>query len=129
MQSLNAITGNIARKGGLYYHPGAINNMEFVHKFTKDKNDSDSRIGGFPQIFGGPPASVFAQDVLSDDPNRSYDSSQVIARETPGYNVNHLHSDSALDRFTRMPIFNGTPCTISLCCEPYNSVYPIASSV
>lgn len=70
VQTLNAITGNIARKGGLYYHPGAINNIDLIHKFTKNKNNADSRIGGYPQLFGGPPASVFVQDVLSDSPQR-----------------------------------------------------------
>ena len=70
VQTLNALTGNIGRKGGLFYHPGAINNIRFIDTFTKDKNNSPSRIGHYPQIFGGPPASTLADDILSDSPER-----------------------------------------------------------
>ncbi len=68
--TLNAITGNIDRPGGVYLNPGAIDNTRLIHSFTKGKNPAASRLGGYPQIFGGPPASVFADDVLSDDPDR-----------------------------------------------------------
>jgi len=67
---LNAITGNIDRPGGLYFNPGALDNTALIHKFTKRKNPAPSRVGKYPQIFGGPPCSVFADDVLSDDPGR-----------------------------------------------------------
>ena len=70
IQTLNAITGNIDRPGGVYFNPGAIDVPELIKKFTKRKNPAPSRIGGYPQIFGGPPAPVFADDVLSDDPGR-----------------------------------------------------------
>ena len=70
VQTLNAITGNIDRPGGVYFNPGAIDVPELIKKFTKRKNPAPSRIGGYPQIFGGPPAPVFADDVLSDDPDR-----------------------------------------------------------
>ena len=69
VQTLNAITGNIDRPGGVYFNPGAIDVPELIKKFTKRKNPAPSRIGGYPQIFGGPPAPVFADDVLSDDPD------------------------------------------------------------
>ncbi|MBL4799602.1 MAG: molybdopterin-dependent oxidoreductase, partial [Oleispira sp.] len=68
--TLNAITGNIDRPGGVYHHGGAIDNTALIHKFTKRKNPAPSRVGKYPQIFGGPPCTVFADDVLSDDPGR-----------------------------------------------------------
>lgn len=68
--TLNTITGNIDKPGGVYHHSGAINNTELIHKFTRRKNPAASRIGKYPQIFGGPPCTVFADDVLSDDPDR-----------------------------------------------------------
>lgn len=70
VQSLNAITGNVDRPGGVYFNPGAIDVPSLIRKFTKRKNPAPSRIGGFPQVFGGPPAATFADDVLSDDPER-----------------------------------------------------------
>jgi len=70
VQTLNTITGNIDRPGGVYYNPGAIDNIALIHKFTKRKNPANSRVGNYPQIFGGPPCSVFADDVLSNDPGR-----------------------------------------------------------
>lgn len=70
VQTLNAITGNVDRPGGVYFNPGAIDVPALIRKFTKRKNPAPSRIGGYAQIFGGPPASVFADDVLSDDPDR-----------------------------------------------------------
>jgi len=70
VQTLNAITGNIDRPGGVYFNPGAIDVPSLIEQFTKRRNGAPSRIGSFPQIFGGPPASTFADDVLSDDPDR-----------------------------------------------------------
>lgn len=70
VQTLNAITGNVDRPGGVYFNPGAIDVPNLIRKFTKRKNPAPSRIGDFPQIFGGPPAATFADDVLSDDPDR-----------------------------------------------------------
>jgi formate dehydrogenase len=70
VQALNAITGNIDRRGGVYFNPGAIDVPKLIAQFTKRKNQSSSRVGSYPQIFGGPPAATFADDVLSDDPER-----------------------------------------------------------
>jgi formate dehydrogenase len=70
VQTLNAVTGNIDRPGGVYFNPGAIDVPKLIERFTKRKNPARSRIGDHPQIFGGPPATVFADDVLSDDPDR-----------------------------------------------------------
>jgi formate dehydrogenase len=65
---LNAVTGNIDRPGGVYFNPGAIDVPGLIEQFTKRRNPAPSRVGGYPQIFGGPPMSVLADDVLSDDP-------------------------------------------------------------
>ncbi len=70
VMTLNAITGNIDRPGGVYFNPGAIDVPALIEQFTKRRNPAASRIGGYPQIFGGPPASVLADDILSDDPER-----------------------------------------------------------
>jgi formate dehydrogenase len=68
--TLNAITGNIDRPGGVYFNPGAFDVPALIERFTRRRNPAVSRIGGYPQIFGGPPAPVLAEDVLSDDPGR-----------------------------------------------------------
>jgi formate dehydrogenase len=70
VQTLNAISGNIDRPGGVYFNPGAIDVPRLIARFTRRKNRSPSRVGRYPQIFGGPPATVFADDVLSDDSDR-----------------------------------------------------------
>jgi len=70
VMSLNIVTGNMDRKGGVYFNPGAIDVPKLIKKMTHHANRSPSRIGGYPQIFGGPPAATFAEDVLSDDPGR-----------------------------------------------------------
>jgi anaerobic selenocysteine-containing dehydrogenase len=70
VMTLNAITGNIDRPGGVYFNPGAVDVPSLIEGMSKRRNSAPSRIGGYPQIFGGPPASVFADDVLSDDPER-----------------------------------------------------------
>lgn len=70
VMTLNAITGNIDRPGGVYFNPGVFDVPALIEQFTKRNNMSPSRVGDFPQIFGGPPAPVFAEDVLSDDPER-----------------------------------------------------------
>ncbi len=70
VQTLNAISGNVDRPGGVYFNPGVIDVPKLIARFTKRRNRSPSRVGGYPQIFGGPPAAVFADDVLSDDPER-----------------------------------------------------------
>lgn len=68
--TLNAITGNIDRPGGVYFNPGAFDVPALIEQFSRRRNPAPSRIGDYPQIFGGPPASVFADDVLSEDPER-----------------------------------------------------------
>lgn len=68
--TLNAITGNIDRPGGVYFNPGFFDVHSLIEQFTQRNNKAPSRVGDFPQIFGGPPASVLADDVLSDDPDR-----------------------------------------------------------
>src|SRR5262249_55765044 len=64
----NAITGNIDRPGAVYFNPGAIDIPALIERFSRRRNPAPSRVGGYPQIFGGPPAAVFADDVLSEDP-------------------------------------------------------------
>lgn len=68
--TLNAITGNIDRPGGVYFNPGVFDVPSLIEQFSRRRNPARSRIGDYPQIFGGPPASVLADDVLSDDPQR-----------------------------------------------------------
>lgn len=70
VMTLNAVTGNIDRPGGMFFNPGAIDVPALIRNFTRRAVKDPSRIGGWPQIFGGPPSSTFADDVLSDDPDR-----------------------------------------------------------
>jgi formate dehydrogenase len=70
VMTLNAITGNIDCPGGVYFNPGAIDVPALIEQFSRRRNAAPSRVGGYPQIFGGPPAAVFADDVLSDDADR-----------------------------------------------------------
>ena len=41
-----------------------------------------------------------------------YETGTAATRRYPGVNVNHLHDDRARDRFSGMPVYNGTPCQI-----------------
>ncbi|MCZ6478218.1 MAG: molybdopterin-dependent oxidoreductase [Gemmatimonadetes bacterium] len=70
VMTLNAITGNIDRPGGVYFNPGAFDVPSLIERFSRRRNPATSRVGDYPQIFGGPPCPVFADDVLSDDPER-----------------------------------------------------------
>jgi anaerobic selenocysteine-containing dehydrogenase len=63
VMTLNAIAGNIDRPGGVYFNPGAFDVPSLIEQFSRRCNPAPSRIGDYPQIFGGPPASVFADDV------------------------------------------------------------------
>jgi len=69
VQTLNAITANVDRPGGststrLLRRAGVDRR---VHQEAQPSTVAHRKI---PQIFGGPPATVFADDVLSDDPDR-----------------------------------------------------------
>jgi len=70
VMTLNVLTGNIDRPGGVYFNPGVFDGPGLIEKFTRRRNSSPSRVGRYPQIFGGPPAAVLADDVLSEDPDR-----------------------------------------------------------
>jgi anaerobic selenocysteine-containing dehydrogenase len=63
--TLAAITGNIDRPGGLYHNPGVIDVPALIEKFTKRRNRSPSRIGSYPAVFGGLPAAVLADEILT----------------------------------------------------------------
>jgi formate dehydrogenase len=41
-----------------------------------------------------------------------YETGTPTSRRFPGVNVNHLHPDRARDRFSGMPVYNGTPCRV-----------------
>lgn len=41
-----------------------------------------------------------------------YETGTAATRLYPGVNVNHLHDDRVRDRFSGMPVFNGTPCQV-----------------
>jgi anaerobic selenocysteine-containing dehydrogenase len=42
----------------------------------------------------------------------TYESGMHTARRYPGINVNFLHDDQVRDRFSGMPVYNGTPCRV-----------------
>ena len=42
-----------------------------------------------------------------------YETGTTATRRYPGVNVNHLHDDQVRDRFSGMPVFNGTPCSVA----------------
>src|SRR5262249_8624573 len=69
VMTLNAITGNIDRPGGVYFNPGAIDVPALIERFSRRRNPAPSRVGAYPQIFGGPPAAGFPDDRLSHDPD------------------------------------------------------------
>jgi formate dehydrogenase len=41
-----------------------------------------------------------------------YPTGTTSSRRYPGVNVNYLHDDRVRDRFSGMPVFNGTPCRV-----------------
>ncbi len=41
-----------------------------------------------------------------------YNTGTTGTRRYPGVNVNQLHDDQVRDRFTGMPVYNGTPCQV-----------------
>jgi formate dehydrogenase len=48
----------------------------------------------------------------------NYESGMRTSRRHPGVNVNFLHDDRIRDRFSGMPVFNGTPCRVEPCGAP-----------
>jgi len=64
--TLVALTGNIDRPGGLFYNPGVIDTPALIARFTRRKNTSPSRIGGYHPIFGGLPSSILADEILTE---------------------------------------------------------------
>ncbi|MFV1991523.1 MAG: molybdopterin-dependent oxidoreductase, partial [Acidimicrobiales bacterium] len=68
--SLNAITGNVDRPGGMFFHGGATVPANYLLDGLLRNNFTPSRLGDYPHIFGGLPATVLADDILSDDPDR-----------------------------------------------------------
>jgi formate dehydrogenase len=49
----------------------------------------------------------------------TYESGMHTSRKHPGVNVNFLHDDRIRDRFTGMPVFNGTPCRVEVVRQAY----------
>lgn len=68
--TLNAITGNVDRPGGMIFHGGATQPAKYLLDGLLRNNFTPSRIGDYPHIFGGLPATVLADDILSDAPDR-----------------------------------------------------------
>ncbi len=68
--TLNAITGNVGRQGGMVFHGGATEPAKYLLAGLLRNNFEPSRIGGYPHIFGGLPSTVMADDILSDSDDR-----------------------------------------------------------
>lgn len=68
--TLNVITGNIDRPGGMIFHGGATQPAKYLLESIARGNFNPSRLGNYPHIFAGLPATVLADDILSDDPDR-----------------------------------------------------------
>jgi formate dehydrogenase len=68
--TLNAITGNIDRPGGMIFHPGAGNPADYLLPGLMRNNFAPSKRSGIAPIFGGLPATDLADNILSDDPER-----------------------------------------------------------
>lgn len=68
--TLNAITGNVDRPGGMFFHPGAGNPAEYLLPGLLRNNFTPSTRSGIGHIFGGLPATDLADNILSDDPDR-----------------------------------------------------------
>ena len=68
--TLNAITGNVDRPGGMIFHGGATQPAKYLLESVVRGNFSPSRLGEYEHIFAGLPATVLADDILSDDPGR-----------------------------------------------------------
>ncbi len=68
--TLNAITGNVDRPGGMVFHGGATVPAKYLLESIVRGNFNPSRLGAFEHIFAGLPATVLADDILSDAPDR-----------------------------------------------------------
>jgi anaerobic selenocysteine-containing dehydrogenase len=68
--TLNGITGNLGRAGGMVFHGGATEPARYLLDGLLRNNFTPSRIGGHHHIFGGLPATVLADEILSDDDDR-----------------------------------------------------------
>lgn len=69
VEALNAVTGNLDRPGGLLFNPGIVN-LDLLSRMAAGRKERRSRIGGYPYLTGSYPASVLAQEILSDAPDR-----------------------------------------------------------
>jgi len=67
-----------------------------------------SVLGGLLVLFAI--GSVGPSTVIAEE---DYETGTPATRRYPGVNVNHLHSDRVRDRFSGMPVFNGTPCSVA----------------
>ncbi len=68
--TLNAITGNIDRPGGMVFHPGAGDPTGYLLPGLLRNNFAPSSRSGIGHIFGGLPATDLADNILSDEPDR-----------------------------------------------------------
>ena len=65
METLNTVTGNIDKPGGLIFNPGVIN-LDFALWLSNLGKRPRSTIGNYPCINGGRPASELPREILSD---------------------------------------------------------------
>ena len=68
--TLNALTGNIDRPGGMFFQPGAGDPARYLLDGLMRGNYAPSKQSGLPHIFGGLPSAELTDNILSDDPDR-----------------------------------------------------------
>ncbi|MBI4830987.1 MAG: molybdopterin-dependent oxidoreductase, partial [Candidatus Lindowbacteria bacterium] len=69
VETLNAITGNVDRPGGLIFNPGTLD-LNLLSRMAVGRKERKSRIGGYPYLTGSYPASVLPAEILSGAPDR-----------------------------------------------------------
>jgi len=69
VEALNAITGNVDRPGGLLFNPGVLD-LDMLSRMAVGRKKRRSRVGAYPYITGSYPASVLADEILTDSPDR-----------------------------------------------------------
>jgi anaerobic selenocysteine-containing dehydrogenase len=65
LDSLNLVTGNLDREGGMVFGDSPLPFEELLERLGVGYDNGRSRIGGFPEVIGALPASLMAKEITT----------------------------------------------------------------
>lgn len=122
ISALNAITGNVDRKGGVFYNPGIVDEPRAKTVIERNRR---SRIGNYPRLLGEYPTATLADEILTAGDGQIHALFVVAGNPlATGPDTGRLHAAlQKLDLLVAIDLYRSTTAQLAHWLLPATSFY------